>query len=184
MTQQIIVGTGHRPTKLFTSDHYTEKNYQLLVRFFIEIVWPKFIENGLEPSLVVSGMALGFDQAMAESAVLAGYPVHVMIPYKNMEKAWSKNQQTVARYYALLALIQDNGGQISYGYEEYIGNWQLQKRNKDMVDQIPTKADGMILTLSDGTAGGTANCLGYAKTKDLRIINFWSNWMKFREENK
>ena len=191
MTQQIIVGTGHRPNKIFVGNPYcySEAAFQLLVKFFRVVVWPKFKENDIEVIEVVSGGALGFDQAMAYSALLEGIKVHMTIPYKNMEDAWKDKRnpdietESMKRYRMILALTIEQGGRVSYGYESYQGNWQLLNRNKDMVDQLEGKL-GAVLTLSNGDEeGGTAHCIRYAKSKQVRVINFWSLWLKFRSEN-
>jgi uncharacterized phage-like protein YoqJ len=51
----------------------------------------------------------------------------------------------------------------------------MQKRNEMMVDDC-----NLLLTLWDGSDGGTANCLGYARRKrpDLETVNLWDSWQK------
>ena len=58
-TGKIVAGSGHRPSKL---GGYSEQIHEKLVA--LAIGWLK--KN--EPSCVLSGMALGWDTALAEAA--------------------------------------------------------------------------------------------------------------------
>jgi uncharacterized phage-like protein YoqJ len=49
----------------------------------------------------------------------------------------------------------------------------MQTRNKWMVDH-----SDMVLSLWDGSAGGTANCIEYARHVDKPVVNIWDDWKK------
>lgn len=83
----IIAGTGHRPDKLYPCHRNREFWYSLkatkLLALFLE---PQLRE--LEPSCVVSGMALGYDQALAIAAIRCKIPVHAYVPCKYHGANW------------------------------------------------------------------------------------------------
>lgn len=68
---KIICGTGHRPDKL---GGYSNEVTQKLIRVC------RFGLEKLQPSLVISGMALGYDQALAEAAIELKIPFHAYCP--------------------------------------------------------------------------------------------------------
>ncbi|WP_206759019.1 hypothetical protein [Anabaena azotica] len=49
------------------------------------------------------------------------------------------------------------------------------KRNEWMVDQCHR-----LVALHDGSTGGTGNCVNYAKSKKVHIVNLWKSWVKYR----
>jgi uncharacterized phage-like protein YoqJ len=49
----------------------------------------------------------------------------------------------------------------------------MQKRNEYIVDN-----SSLLLSLWDGTSGGTKNCLDYAKKKEIPWENIWDAWVK------
>jgi hypothetical protein len=38
----------------------------------------------------------------------------------------------------------------------------------------------MVIALWDGTSGGTANCVNYAKAQHKQIVNVWASWVKHK----
>ena len=52
--------------------------------------------------------------------------------------------------------------------EEPYTNDCMQNRNIWMIDQLTSK-DDLLITVWDGTSGGTCNCIKYAGTKEPRI---------------
>ncbi|MBD2505254.1 hypothetical protein H6G83_32420 [Anabaena azotica FACHB-119] len=52
---------------------------------------------------------------------------------------------------------------------------KLMKRNEWMVDQCHR-----LVALHDGSTGGTGNCVNYAKSKKVHIVNLWKSWVKYR----
>lgn len=150
----IIAGTGHRPDKL---GGYTEDAYARLV----SIATDYLKEN--QPSIVISGMALGWDQALAQAAIELHIPVIAAIPFLGQESRWPKESQS--KYKALIekcreVVIVSPGGFASF---------KMQKRNEYMVN----RAD-VILAMWNGKAeGGTFNCISYAQKKGKKIVNLY-----------
>lgn len=154
----ILCGTGHRPNKL---GGYANAVTQRL----INIAQQQLLI--LRPEIVISGMALGWDQALAEAAWKMKIPFHAYIPFEGQEKMWpkqSKDDFNLLRQSAERVVICCEGGYAS---------WKMQRRNEMMVD-----AADQVLALFDGSISGTWNCIKYAEQKSKPIINCWS---KFKE---
>jgi uncharacterized phage-like protein YoqJ len=160
--KQVVTGTGHRPSKLggFKPDlHLTL--YQFLIPWL----------QSLQPCGVISGMALGFDLALAEAASQLKIPFVAAVPFKGQESIWPENSQ---RLYKQL-LSQANKVIIisPTGYSPVA----MRLRNRWMCN----KAD-IVLALWNGESGsGTANCLRYATSLKLTIINTWQQWQDYTQ---
>lgn len=84
LTGRTCAGTGHRPPKL---GGYDEAVYARLVAFTRRWV------DALQPKLVISGAALGFDFALADAAIAAGVPLHLAIPCDTQASKWPPASQ-------------------------------------------------------------------------------------------
>jgi uncharacterized phage-like protein YoqJ len=151
----IICGTGHRPNKLLG---YTAKAYFDAADFAY-----KHLPEGT--SRIISGGALGWDQALALAALQASIPLVMALPFPNFESRWPRESQ-----HNLHQLI-DKSADIVFVCDGGYAPWKMQKRNEWMVD----KADS-VLALWNGTDGGTANCVRYAEKVGKPITNLWSEW--------
>lgn len=151
----IVSGTGHRPNKL---GGYSKKAFNHLVSIAEE--WLK--EN--KPSKVISGMALGWDQALAQAAINCKIPLIAAIPFKGQESAWPQESQY---YYMRLLEKAENIHIISEG--GYSPS-KMQIRNEWMVDN-----SDLVLAMYDGTKGGTQNCIKYIMSKhNKQYINLYN----------
>lgn len=119
---------------------------------------------------IISGMALGWDQALAEASLMLQIPLICYLPCRNMSKPWPTEAHNrwvriINRAERVCLAVKD----------DYPGPWCMQKRNEMMADDCD-----LLLACWDGTSGGTANCLGYAKRKrpDLEIVNLWAEHQK------
>ena len=148
----IIAGTGHRPDKL---GGYTEANFDRLVT--IAEKWLK----GLKASKVISGMALGWDQALAQAAINLEIPLIAAIPFTDKAKVWSDKSKAYNQY--LLDKAQEVVN-VS-GMDDYSVEY-MQKRNIWMVDNCD-----ILLAMFDGSSGGTKNCIQYAESQNKRMVN-------------
>lgn len=157
----IVAATGHRPEKL---GGYDEKTRRALGALATE--WLHYNR----PDKVISGMALGWDQAVAAACVVLGIPFIAAVPFMEQPDRWPDAAK--ARYRRLLEAA-----------DEVVGvgtNWQsnaMQRRNEWMVD----RADKM-LALHSGSWGGTFNCLEYARKKGVEVENLWPRWSLTDEE--
>jgi uncharacterized phage-like protein YoqJ len=150
----IVAGTGHRPNKL--GGYSTEAFHKL-----VSIAEEWLIEN--KPEKVITGMALGWDQALARAANKLNIPFVAAVPFEGQPDAWTEESQLY--YFYLLGKADEVIETSGKGYAA----WKMQKRNQWMVDNADT-----ILAMYDGTSGGTANCIRYATEKNKPIINLYA----------
>ncbi len=162
---KVVCGTGHRPADLESSYGYD----------FHSNSWKHIISTtkkvllDLNPKYVISGMALGYDQALAISVLQLqneGYNIKLIaaIPCKDQEKNWTKDSQTL--YKAIL----DRCYKVKYVSNKSYTSDCMMNRNKFMVDNSQ-----VVIAMFTGKPGGTANTVNYAKSKDVKIINILDN---------
>jgi uncharacterized phage-like protein YoqJ len=154
----IVAGTGHRPDKL---GGYGDDVYQKLVSLATD-----WLSDNL-PTKVISGMAIGWDQALAQAAIDLQIPLVAAIPFKGQEDLWPEKSRI--RYKEIMTKTSTVKTVCSGAY----AGWKMQTRNEWMVDQCD-----MVLALWDGTSGGTGNCVRYAKKTNKPLINLWEQWSK------
>jgi len=135
----IVAGTGHRPDKL--GGYNSEADIKLY-----ELAWAWL--RKAKPSKVISGMALGWDMALAHAAIDLNITLIAAIPFKGQELKWSAEMQNKYNWVLLKAHTVVTVCEGGFSAEA------MQLRNEYMVDN----AD-IILTVFDGTKGGTRNCL-------------------------
>ncbi len=149
----IIAGTGHRPDKI---GGYSDKAHELLI-----VVALKMIEK-LKPTKIITGMALGWDMALADAAICEGIPFIAAIPFRGQERLWptvSKKKYNNLLYLAEKVECVSEGG---YSAEK------MTIRNMWMVNNCDK-----VLALWNGTKGGTNNCVSYAVLQNKPIENCW-----------
>lgn len=151
----IIAATGHRPEKL--------GGYTNHVRLALGGLATEYL-SGAAPTKVISGMALGWDQAVTAAALALGIPVTAAIPFEGQESRWPPEAQ--ARYRRLLAACSD-----VVVVSEIASVRAMQLRNEWMVDHAHK-----MVALWDGSFGGTHNCIVYARKWGRPIDNLWSRW--------
>lgn len=170
----VVAGTGHRPDVL---GGYTEQARTRLTDFARHCL-NAYFKTVVGDGNVISGMALGWDQALAEAAVSLGIPVLAAVPCDGQDATWP--QAARKRYRAFLEHSLVRVHVVCPG--PYKG-WKMQVRNEWMVDRCH-----YLLALYNGDPeGGTANCVKYAWKKNerggrptARIRNVWDEWEKWR----
>lgn len=152
----IICGTGHRPDKC---GGYDDATFDRLVTLAYDWLLDA------QPDIVISGMALGWDQALAAAAIEHGIPVHAYFPFMGQANTWPK--RAVERYVRLSeqCAVKRLVSPGDYSPEK------MQIRNKAMVDDCHK-----VLALWNGSDGGTANCLKYARKAGKPVVNLWDTW--------
>ena len=154
---KILCGTGHRPSKL---GGYSQEVFQKL------ITCATIALQRIQPSLVISGMALGWDQALAQAAINLNIPFAAILPCDTQASKWTKESED---YWKEL--------KSKAAFVESISKWYtstcMQDRNIKMIDN-----SDLVLALWDGSEGGTCNCLNYAKSQNKPWINMWKTWQK------
>ena len=149
----IIAGTGHRPDKIGGQEEQVREAIRVRLGHYL-------------PSLVISGMALGYDQWLAEEAQKLGFPVCAAIPFLGQEDRWPPDARRV--YEEILSKCASRwyihfSRPTSYAHAVQL----LQERNEWMVDRA-----NLILSCYNGDpSGGTANCIRYAQVRLKTIDN-------------
>lgn len=162
----LIAAMGHRPNKL---GGYGPKVYRDLVRLaeaYLDLA---------KPSGIISGMALGWDQAWADAGINKRVPVHAAVPFIGQESRWPKESQDnfnrILKQCASVTIVCEG----AYSAQK------MQTRNEWMAD----KAD-RVCALWDGTAGGTGNCVRYVESISKPLDNLWEahkNPTRFSNQN-
>ena len=152
----IIAGTGHRPNKL---GGYGDDIYQKLVQLAMTYL------KETRPERVISGMALGWDQALAEAALGSDIRLTAAIPFKGQENKWYPSN--TVNYNKLLELADRIHIVSEGGYSVY----KMFLRNEWMVDHADR-----VVALWNGTPGGTTGTINYAKQLNIPIDNLWDKW--------
>jgi len=155
---QTVAFTGHRPAKLGGYGTDAQERLIGLATYFLSVT---------RPLKVISGMALGWDQAVAEASIMLHIPVIAAIPFKGQESKWPRDSRywynELLTHCAHIEIVSPGGYSPA----------KMQVRNEWMVDR------GDVLTaLWDGSDGGTANCYHYAERQDKKIINLWDTYLQ------
>lgn len=156
----IIAATGHRPDKI-SSDGYGAETSRRLHRLATDSL------KDLAPEKVISGMALGWDQAVAHAAIDLDIPVLAAIPHEGHESRWPFASQK--RYHAILKHCDE----VVLVTDGPYAAWKMQIRNQFMVDRA-----NVLLALWNGGPGGTANCVNYARKHKVEVVNLWGRWLE------
>jgi uncharacterized phage-like protein YoqJ len=172
----IIAGTGHRPDKLVPvgQNGYSDEVFWRLSEFLTDklltlaVVAPNF---NINETTLITGMALGWDQALAEACNQTGIEYIAAVPFEGQESVWPSKAKE--RYASLLKRAKEVQIVSPGGYAA----WKMQARNIWMVDRL---GEGdKLLALWNKTPGGTANCVKYAESKGKTIVNCWEEWQEF-----
>lgn len=152
----IIFGTGHRPEKLGGYSEAAQKKVRDLAYGYLQAT---------RPHKVVSGMAQGWDMALAEASVALGIPFIAAVPFAGFDGRWPLNSRVK------LQLLLQRAETIKYVCDPGYAGWKLQRRNVWMVDHAERG-----VALWDGSSGGTANCLNYASLRGKPVVNLWKDF--------
>jgi hypothetical protein len=161
----ILAGTGHRPNKL---GGYGPQAHDRRVALAVAAL------KRHAPARVISGMALGWDTALAIAAVRLEIPFVAAVPFEGQESAWPSLSQ--AEYRRLL----DRAAEVVHVCPPGYAAAKMQTRNEWMVDRCD-----LLLALWDGSPGGTANCVEYATLRGptvrrgVQVVNLWPSWAKY-----
>jgi len=159
----IIAGTGHRPKDIPGGYSLATMN--------------KLIDTAsaalaiLKPERVISGMALGWDQALAIAAHRMSIPMLAAVPFPGQEEAWPEKSQK------LYKRILDKACDIRYIYNAR-PDYSNAARFMDVRNQWMVNNSDLVLALWSGKVrGGTANCISFAVSRHKPIVNVWGVFM-------
>lgn len=163
----IISGTGHRPNKI---EAYGVQAYPGSFAYDRLVSLSTSILEAEKADKVISGMALGFDMALAQAAIYSGIPFTAAIPFRGQEGKWPQSSQ---EYYQKLLNQADEIEEVSPpGYEAK----KMHVRNEWMVNH----SDKVIALWNGDLSGGTASCVKYAANQMRQVVNYWSVWEKHK----
>ena len=149
----IVAITGHRPPKLnLTWDGRGPMDVGL-----VDLLCHEFDRLGTE--LVITGMALGVDLLAARAAWKMGLPFDAYVPFPEQPSRWPEASQ--ARWRTALSLAND----VRFIRESYQPG-AFYQRNEAMVD-----AADHVVAVWDGSTGGTAHCVNYARRVGRPLTN-------------
>jgi uncharacterized phage-like protein YoqJ len=153
----IIAGTGHRP--IYCPCGYDENHPWLLQK-------KKQLRESLfiyEPSLVITGMAIGWDTWLAQEALFLDIPIACYVPFPGQQNKWPEESRRKYDHILSRAKIVKN---ISDSYSKNA----FFKRDDAMVDDC---TQVFALWNQEIQSGGTYHTVQYALSKDKPITNFW-----------
>lgn len=151
----ILAGTGHRPDKL----GWYSPNVAARLKGLASVLLAE-----LQPAWVLSGMALGWDQALAGAALAARIPLAAVIPFEGQELRWpAESQATYRKLRAEASWEVVTSGAYSAD--------AMHARNRWMVDNATH-----VLALWSGAEGGTAHTVRYAERVGRPVVNAWARW--------
>ena len=151
--QPVVAFTGHRPNKIggyVVPNPTFTKIYQSM---------EETIER-INPSKIISGMALGVDQWAADIAQNRGIPFIAAVPFLHQESKWPIQSQQL--FNTLLELAEEVVIVSPGGYSAH----KMQVRNEWMVDHC----DILVAVWNGEPYGGTYNCITYAEEHNKTII--------------
>jgi len=152
----IIAGTGHRPDKL---GGYGAQMYLHVLQIATEYL------AETKPELVISGMAQGWDMALAQAAIRFEIPFHAYVPFIGQEQVWP---QATRLYYQELLKRADK---VKVCSEGGFSTKAMIIRNQAMVDDCDH-----LVALWNGSPGGTCNCIRYAAKVGRSCTNLWDKY--------
>jgi uncharacterized phage-like protein YoqJ len=151
-----VAFTGHRPPKLGGYGEQTDAQL---------IALADMILRETQPSCVIQGMALGWDQAVAYAAIRRHMRVIAALPFAGQAVMWPEAAK--ARYERIL----ERCSEVIIVSPGVYSAAKMQIRNQWMVDR-----GDYLIALHDGSSGGTGNCVEYAHKVHLPVLNVWREW--------
>jgi len=157
-----IAITGHRPNKL-GNDYDLTSDLVKEIKFEIQNIITQYnnvARDNWTPLTLITGMALGIDTLFAQISIENKIPFTAAIPCINQDKMWIQKSKDL--YHSIL---KHKLCSIIYVSDKEYDLECMNKRNEWMVDNCD-----LLIAVWDGTSGGTANCIKYAKKKKKYII--------------
>lgn len=158
----IIAGTGHRPK--YCPCKYDDKHPWLIdlksrLWDYLEL-W-----QNVEPLIVRSGMAIGWDTWLAQVAIDLDIEVHCYIPFEGQETKWPYDSRKE------YDRIKSKASKLNYTGEKYYPKVFLDRD----VEMITGTEKVLSLLNPEVKSGGTFYTVNEAKKRNIEVINFWKD---------
>lgn len=158
----IVAATGHRLHLL--PGYRGEGSSQVLRTILLETAMVALDE--WNPDLTISGMATGWDMAVAAACMLTGRPYHCYIPFAGQDRLWGKADRAM-----YLSLLEEAAEVVTICPMET--RVAYRQRDEAMVD----RADRMLsLYLGDRTTG-TGQTIQYAEGWCVPVSDYAGEFM-------
>lgn len=116
------------------------------------------------PAEVVSGMAAGWDLAMAEAAVLEGVPLVAALAFRGQGEDWPDEARAHLRRLLGAAVM------VHLANEARVpGMWTIR-------DRWVLERGDVVVALWSGADGGTGRAVATARELGKQVDNLWPSW--------
>ena len=150
-----FAATGHRPPKLGGYSPEAAGKLQSIARAYL---------SANHPDQIISGMALGWDTAWALAGLDLGIPLIAAVPFPGQSSRWPTMDFLVYHQ------IMKRADRVQIIYQSY-NPQAFQARNQYMVNSC-----NQLVAMWDGSSGGTANCIQYAKKVKKPWVNLYNSY--------
>lgn len=171
----VVIGvTGHRPQYVHPKKPFDPLSHLRLTVFAREYIsWLKQKYPNLRG--VITGMAQGWDMAIAQACVELKVPFQAAVPFAGQEKKWPKKTQ---EYYQQLL---DAAAGVKVVCPGGYAAWKMMKRNAYII----TKSDIVVcLWDPEKESGGTYGAVTHALKDQKTVINLWPRWQSSIKADK
>jgi uncharacterized phage-like protein YoqJ len=181
----VVSGFGHRPDEL---GGYSKDVLAKLIAFAVETL-PQF-----GPTKIISGMSLGWEQALAMAAIELDLPLIAALPFEGQEKVWPEKSQefyrmllkqatevkvvSSGRYEALK--FQDRDQWIIDNSEGLIVLWKNWETDGVVISELSESEFEILISKKRNTDHILRRTLEYAAQKDRHIYQLWSLWEEWQ----
>lgn len=150
-----IAVTGHQP---FLLGGYGEEVAERLCG--VALAWLQ----AHQPREVVSGLAAGWDTAVAHAAVLANIPLVAALAFRGQADQWPDDAKEKHAFLVGSACE-------TYLYAEEKAHGCYSRRDRWVLER-----GDVVLALWSGVDGGTARAIATASKMGRPIVNLWEVW--------
>lgn len=154
--------TGHRLNRLGYQD-WVEGRLKDLARVALQ----KY-----QPAQVLTGMALGWDMAVAAAAAELKVPFVAVVPFEGQDSFWP--DETRLHYTRLLSKATRVEVVVPGRLTPEQKKTAFKVRNVYLVEHCD-----VLLALWDGTRSGTGHCVEVAGALQRKTVNLWASWRQY-----
>jgi hypothetical protein len=167
-----IAVTGHQPHLL---GGFGAEAAGLLEGFAVRALEARAAAHG-RPAVVVSGMAPGWDLAMAKAALRLGVPLRAVLAHPKQGNNWPEDARAeLAGLLAAAERVDVMGAEGGPAAAPGLDKWTAR-------DLHVIEGADLLVALWNGSDGGTARAVAMARDKGLPISNLWGDWLALHPE--